>query len=98
MADFIDRNTDSALGAGVVVLSEAFGLVFQLVDDLMDVCSTSGLWGKPLRHARDRLAHLPRTCADWGLRNRVGVETSATEEEPHEHVSELSPGALAPGR
>ena len=28
----------------------AFGLVFQLLDDLMDVLSTPRLWGKPVRH------------------------------------------------
>jgi geranylgeranyl pyrophosphate synthase len=27
-----------------------FGMVFQLVDDLMDVASTTALWGKPVQH------------------------------------------------
>lgn len=29
---------------------KAFGLVFQLLDDLMDVLSTPRLWGKPVQH------------------------------------------------
>jgi geranylgeranyl pyrophosphate synthase len=41
---------DSAAGGTLKSFGEAFGVVFQVLDDLMDVLSTPELWGKPIEH------------------------------------------------
>jgi geranylgeranyl pyrophosphate synthase len=41
---------DSAAARALHSFGEAFGVVFQVLDDLMDVLSTPELWGKPVQH------------------------------------------------
>jgi geranylgeranyl pyrophosphate synthase len=41
---------DSAAARALSSFGEAFGVVFQVLDDLMDVLSTPDLWGKPVQH------------------------------------------------
>lgn len=41
---------DDAQVSALAAFGDAFGMVFQLVDDLMDAVSTEQLWTKPVRH------------------------------------------------
>jgi geranylgeranyl pyrophosphate synthase len=41
---------DGAAALALGRFGEAFGVVFQVLDDLMDVLSTPELWGKPVQH------------------------------------------------
>jgi heptaprenyl diphosphate synthase len=82
----------------LAAFGEAFGMVFQLVDDLMDLVSTERLWAKPVR--QDMVNGVYTACviaASAGPRSRLpdllgATMTPAQIDQAHDYACE---GGLA---
>lgn len=74
---------------------DAFGMVFQLIDDLMDVVSTERLWRKPVRQDMANGVYTACTIAALAdprsrLRDLLGEQmTTAQIEQAHDEVCEF---------
>jgi geranylgeranyl pyrophosphate synthase len=67
---------DAAQVATLARFGEAFGVLFQLVDDLMDVASSASLWRKPVWHdARQGIYTMPVLTGAQGAGLVLGPET-----------------------